>query len=75
MSKTIFFYWTEESREFVEFRYVGGGAYDPVFETVTKERRLRYAENTPARRKQAHEYLKEFQVDHPDARIRILEDN
>jgi len=69
----IFYEWEEEQSSIVEHRAVSvahGGGTEPVTETQTVTRRLRFSnEDTPEMVECAEGYLVEFAQDHPGARI------
>jgi hypothetical protein len=71
----IFIVWEEETAEFVEWKYVGGGEYDPIYKQVTITKKARWSnENTKAQREAAQKYIHTEMQDKPTAKVVVLED-
>ncbi len=42
-TRSIFITWLEVQRDFKDWRYVGGGVYDPIFDERVVTKRCRYS--------------------------------
>lgn len=67
----IFIEWTEETGEFLEWRYAGDGVTEPVFKKKIVTKRARYSNTvTDDMIERANAYVK---ADRPDAKVVVLD--
>ena len=68
---TIYITWQEKVSTFKEWRYVGNGVTEPVFQEETVTKRVLYS-NDNTMKARAKEYIKTDMQDRPSAKVIIV---